>query len=206
MAWSSALKQWWLYPIPWSTKTTGNGKVYFSHRPVRSRCDGNKVRQKILLSLGSDFAVDLQNWAAWARALGELLGVDFETMRMMRLYRASDALMPRHRAIKEHLFGLVNTFFEGAAAKRGHSKERLSDCPLLDPVLDSGGFAGIEDTTLAAMLSALEVSPVAMESGAATDDVIWLRGQPRACPTLRPDLAEAIVTRLARRRAQWLKT
>ncbi len=105
-------------------------------------CDGNKVREKALLNLGSEFAVGRQHWLREYRALGELLGVDFET------------------AIKEHLFGLchkANTFFDGAAAKRGHSKERLSDCPLLDPVLDSGGFVGIvdENTTPCAVVEGL---------------------------------------------------
>ncbi len=70
----------------------------------------------------------------------------------------------RHRsAIEEHLFGrisglfdlpetvtlydLTNTWFEGAAlsnpkAKRGRSKEKRSDCPLLTLglVLDGSGF------------------------------------------------------------------
>ena len=103
---------------------------------------------------------------AWLRersALGELLGVDFETMGAMQLYRASDALMKHREAIESHLFGeamglfglaptitlydLTNTFFEGEAAQqpkaqRGHSKEKRSDCPLLTLglVLDGGGF------------------------------------------------------------------
>ncbi|MCY4555332.1 MAG: hypothetical protein OXF79_02900, partial [Chloroflexi bacterium] len=85
-------------------------------------------------------------------ALGELLGTDFETMSMMRLYRASDALKSHRRAIEDHLFetvsdlfglqhtvtliDLTNTVLEGVAAKqpkarRGHSKEKRSDCPLL---------------------------------------------------------------------------
>ena len=265
------------------TRTTGDGKAYFSHRLVRSRRDGDKVRQQTLLNLGSDFAVDRQHWRVlcdrisqllspqatmlplacpeavereaqriaaqlvgrsadgagvaggemhsvdvdslemvrprsvgvehvglWAMeqlglgaflerlgfngplraaamasiiarmaapgseratwrwlcersALGELLDTDFETMSMMRLYRASDALMSHRRAIEDHLFAtvsdlfglqhtvtlidLTNTFFEGTAAKqpkaqRGHSKEKRSDCPLLTLglVLDGSGF------------------------------------------------------------------
>ena len=103
---------------------------------------------------------------AWLRgrsALGELLGVDFETMGAMQLYRASDALMRHREAIESHLFGqamglfgleptitlydLTNTFYEGEAAQqpkaqRGHSKEKRGDCPLLTLglVLDGGGF------------------------------------------------------------------
>ena len=102
-------------------------------------------------------------WLCERSALGELLGVDFERMSMMRLYRASDALLARRAAIEAHLFehvadlfalpqtvtlyDLTNTFFEGEAAaqpkaERGHSKEKRSDCPLLTLglVLDGSGF------------------------------------------------------------------
>ena len=108
-------------------------------------------------------------WLRSRSAAGELLGVDFETMGAMPLYRASDALMAHRAAIEEHLFDaaaglfgieptvtlydLTNTYFEGAAAKipkasRGHSKEKANaralgdDCPLLTLglVLDGSGF------------------------------------------------------------------
>ena len=101
-------------------------------------------------------------WLGERSALGELLGVDFETMGAMQLYRASDALMKHREAIESHLFDtamdlfdaaptvtlydLTNTFFEGEAAKqpkarRGHSKEKRGDCPLLTLglVLDGSG-------------------------------------------------------------------
>ena len=104
-----------------------------------------------------------QAWLRERSALGELLGVDFETMGAMQLYRASDALMKHRETIESHLFGramrlfdleptitlydLTNTFYEGEAAdqpkaQRGHSKEKRSDCPLLTLglVLDGGGF------------------------------------------------------------------
>ena len=102
-------------------------------------------------------------WLCERSALGELLGVDFERMSTMGLYRASDALMSHRAAIETHLFDratdlfglrrtvtlydLTNTFFEGGAAtqskaQRGHSKEKRSDCPLLTLglVLDGSGF------------------------------------------------------------------
>ena len=102
-------------------------------------------------------------WLRGRSAAGELLGVDFETMGAMQLYRASDALMAHRAAIEERLFDaaaglfgieptvtlydLTNTYFEGAAAKipkaaRGHSKEKRGDCPLLTLglVLDGSGF------------------------------------------------------------------
>ena len=102
-------------------------------------------------------------WLCERSALGELLGVDFERMSMMRLYRVSDALVAQRAAIEAQLFDratdlfglrstvtlydLTNTFFEGAAAaqpkaERGHSKEKRGDCPLLTLglVLDGSGF------------------------------------------------------------------
>ena len=307
------------------TRTTGDGKAYFSYRLVRSRRDGTRVRQQTLLNLGSDFAVDRRYWrmlcerisqllsrqatllplacpeaveheaqriaaqlvgplrgcggpsrwrdaqrgrglpgdgaaalggrrtcravgdgaartwrtpaepglqrsaararpwprssAAWRRrdreratwrwlcrrsALGELLDTDFETMSMMRLYRASDALMSHRRAIEDHLFArvsdlfglehtvtlidLTNTFLEGAA--RSLEGEALG-LPAADPGPGCSTaaascarcevFAGNvdEDTTLDAMLSALEAPQqalVVMDAGVATaDNVVWLR-------------------------------
>ena len=73
-------------------------------------------------------------WLCERSALGELLGVDFERMSMMRLYRASDALMSHRAAIigrrpvRAALHGEPDQH-EGAAepkAERGHS--RRSDC------------------------------------------------------------------------------
>ncbi len=102
-------------------------------------------------------------WLCQRSALGELLEVDFETMSMMRLYRAADALVRHQQQIERHLFDqvtelfglqttvtlydLTNTYFEGVAAAQplashGHSKEKRSDCPLLTLalVLDGSGF------------------------------------------------------------------
>ena len=152
-----------------------------------------------------------RRWLGERSALGELLEVDFETMGPMQLYRASDALMAHREAIEHHLFDramglfdlhptvtlydLTNTFFEGEAAlqpkaKRGHSKDQRSDCPLLTLglVLDASGFvrrsqvfAGNvrEHRTLAQMLEALHApreALVVMDRGIATEECIsWLR-------------------------------
>ena len=149
-------------------------------------------------------------WLAERSALGELLEVDFETTGAMQLYRASDALIKHREAIEAHLFDramdlfdlaptvtlydLTNTFYEGEAAdqpnaRRGHSKEKRSDCKLLTLglVLDAGGFvrrskvfAGNvkEDRTLAGMLEALKAPPgsrVVLDRGIATEAQIdWL--------------------------------
>ena len=150
-------------------------------------------------------------WLQTRSGLGELLGVDFETVSSMQLYRASDALVKHREAIEAHLFeramglfdlqptvtlyDLTNTYFEGEAgaqpqARRGHSKEKRSDCPLLTLglMLDASGFvrrsqvfAGNvrEHRTLAGMLEALQAPTgalVVMDRGVATDDCIrWLR-------------------------------
>ena len=152
-----------------------------------------------------------RRWLGERSALGELLEVDFETMGPMQLYRASDALMAHREAIEHHLFDramglfdlhptvtlydLTNTFFEGEAslqpkAKRGHSKDKRTDRPLLTLalVLDASGFvrrsevfAGNvrEHRTLAEMLGALDApreALVVMDRGIATEQCVkWLR-------------------------------
>ena len=160
-------------------------------------------------------ASELATWT-WLRersGLGELLGGDFETMGLSALYRAGDRLLQHRKALETKLFqramglfgqqptvtlvDLTNTYFEGEAkaqpkARRGRSKEKRSDCPLLTLglVLDGSGFvrrsevlAGnvAESGTLAGMLQALEAPPeavVVMDKGIATaDNVAWLQAQ-----------------------------
>jgi hypothetical protein len=102
-------------------------------------------------------------WLAERSALGELLGVNFDSMSLMQLYRTSDLLVRHRDKIEQALFGriqdlfglpltitlydLTNTYFAGTAAgnpkaARGRSKEKRSDCPLvtLGLVLDGSGF------------------------------------------------------------------
>ena len=102
-------------------------------------------------------------WLDETSALPELLDPSLPDLSIMRLYRASDALLEHQTAIEAHLFervrdlfglevtvtlyDLTNTYFEGTAsgmakAQRGHSKEKRSDCPLLTLglVLDASGF------------------------------------------------------------------
>jgi transposase len=102
-------------------------------------------------------------WLQRRSGLGELLGHDFNTTPLSRLYRVSDRLLQQRSALEAHLYhqerdlfalqetitlyDLTNTYFEGAAlgnpqAQRGHSKEKRSDCPLvtLGLVLDASGF------------------------------------------------------------------
>lgn len=102
-------------------------------------------------------------WLHRESALGELIDVNFQALPLIRLYRASDALVKHRAHIENHLFArlsrlfaleetvtlydLTNTYFEGHCAAnkkaaRGHSKEKRSDCALvtLGLVLDGSGF------------------------------------------------------------------
>lgn len=157
---------------------------------------------------GSELAT--WQWLTERSALGELLDVDYEAMSLMRLYRTSDLLVRNRQTIEAALFtqindlfslqttitlyDLTNTYFEGdmatnAKARRGHSKEKRSDCPLvtLGLVLDGSGFVRrskmfegsvSEPKTLGSMLEGLE-SPkgamVIMDRGIATQaNIDWL--------------------------------
>ena len=160
---------------------------------------------------GSELATHA--WLQQRSALGELLGYEFEAMDLNRLYRASDALYKHREVLQDHLFAqaqsifgfgqtvtlydLTNTYFEGIAAgvskaKRGHSKESRSDCPLvtLALALDGSGFprrarvfAGnaSEPATLKDMLTGLGApagATVVMDAGIATEaNLTWLRAQ-----------------------------
>ncbi len=160
---------------------------------------------------GSELAT--HTWLQRRSALGELMGFDFEAMELNRMYRASDVLHKHREALQDHLFAqaraifglgetvtlydLTNTYFEGIAAgvnkaKRGHSKEKRSDCPLvtLAMVLDASGFprrsrvfAGnaSEPATLREMLTGLGApsgATVVMDAGIATEaNLTWLRAQ-----------------------------
>lgn len=150
-------------------------------------------------------------WLQQRTALGELIGYDYQGMDLQRLYRSADRLLKHRDALESHLFGaahalfsfaetitlydLTNTYFEGVAAgidpaKRGRSKEKRNDCPLvtLGLVLDVSGFpkrsrmfAGnvSEATTLQKMradLGALPGATVVMDAGIATEaNLVWLK-------------------------------
>jgi len=152
-------------------------------------------------------------WLQGRSGLDELLDVEYETMNPMQLYRVSDLLMKHRNALEQHLFGrvsnlfglscavtlydLTNTYFEGevrnnAKAKRGHSKEKRTDCPLLTLglVLDGSGFvrrsevfAGntAEAGTLEQMLRDLDAPAgalVVMDRGIASEaNLTWLSEQ-----------------------------
>jgi Transposase DDE domain len=179
------------------------------NRPQIAAAVGNIVAR--MAQPGSELATHA--WLKDTSALGELIDFDFEAMDLNRLYRASDALYKHREALQEHLFGrarsmfalgqtitlydLTNTYFEGVAAgvrkaRRGHSKECRSDCPLvtLAMALDASGFVrrvqffagnASEPSTLEGMLTGLDAAPgatVVMDAGiAAQANLSWLREQ-----------------------------
>ena len=146
-------------------------------------------------------------WLQATSGLGDLIDYDFEGMSLDRLYQASDLLWKHKEAIEAHLYqqerdlfgfeetitlyDLTNTFFEGEAkanpqAKRGRSKEKRSDCPLvtLGLVLDGSGFPrksqlfpgnASEPQTLQTMLQGLSGQPgstVILDAGIASEENI----------------------------------
>ena len=149
-------------------------------------------------------------WLKEKSALGELLKHDFTPMPLIQLYRASERLF-RNKALLEEkifermqnlfnfkrtitLYDLTNTYMEGNAAlnpkaKRGSSKEKRSDCPLLtlDLTLDASGFIRhsevfegnvSEGSTLEKMLTRLQAPAealVIMDAGIASEENLqWL--------------------------------
>lgn len=103
------------------------------------------------------------NWLIKQSALGELLDVDYESLPLMTMYRAADALWKHSTQIEQTLFtritdlfgfsttitlyDLTNTYFEGEVphntkARHGRSKEKRTDCPLvtLGLIMDGSGF------------------------------------------------------------------
>ena len=55
------------------TRTGAGGEVYYSHRLVRSERTGEKVRQRTLLNLGSDFPLDRHHWSVLCARIRQLL-------------------------------------------------------------------------------------------------------------------------------------
>ncbi len=150
-------------------------------------------------------------WLCNESGLGEFLGGSFRRMSLMHLYRASDQLVKHRDAIESQVFteamslfglgctvtllDLTNTYLAGSGsaqslAKRGRSKEKRNDRPLitLALVLDGSGFvrrskiyAGntAEPETLQTMLQEADApneAIVIMDRGIATaENVQWLR-------------------------------
>jgi transposase len=175
--------------------------------PQRSAALGSIIGR--MAAPGSELAT--YGWLGERSGLGELLAVDYEAMSLSSLYRIADRLLSAKSALEAALFDrvsdlfglsttvtlydLTNTYFEGmmagnAKAKRGHSKEKRSDCPLLTlgMVLDGSGFVHRSEVfggnvskgqTLEGMLGGLDAPTgalVVMDRGVATEaNLNWLR-------------------------------
>jgi len=135
-----------------------------------------------------------RRWALHVSGLCELMGMDTRLLSNNSLYRTSDRLLTIKDNIEKHLnqrernlfsleetillYDLTNTYFEGSAkdnpkAKRGRSKEKRNDCPLLTlgMVLDDQGFPKLskllpgnvsEGETLLDMIRTLQEEEVRM--------------------------------------------
>lgn len=114
-----------------------------------------------LIAPDSDLAT--WNWIRHSSAIGELTECSLDTLGLNRVYAIADRLYGLHGKIEEHirgrfrrlypsgcrlfLFDLTNFHLEGQAlgntmARRGKSKQKRNDCPLLSLALavDSRGF------------------------------------------------------------------
>jgi transposase len=157
---------------------------------------------------------ETHRWLQENSALDELIDYDYEKLSLDRLYQVADKLLTHKKAIESHLerqeerlftlqrtvilYDLTNTYFEGQAlgntnAKRGRSKEKRYDCPLVTMglVLDGDGFPlasdlfpgnASEPATLEPMLASLTASSqcqgsiVVLDAGIATQDNLdWLK-------------------------------
>ncbi len=167
-----------------------------------------------LIEPGSELAC--KDWLENRSGLFELNQVEVPPT-LMSYYRTGDSLYELKESIEKHLrerektlfklsdtivlYDLTNTYFEGSAttnakAKRGRSKEKRSDCPLvtLGLVIDQNGFAKYSKTfsgnvsegkTLEEIMSHLDESyqkeegtkkTVVLDAGIATsDNIAWLR-------------------------------
>ena len=56
------------------TRTTEDGTEYFSYRLVRNERQGDKVRQRTLLNLGSNFPVEKKHWRLLCARITQLIG------------------------------------------------------------------------------------------------------------------------------------
>jgi transposase len=161
------------------------------------------------------------HWLQNCSGLGELIGNSFATIHLSDLYKISDRIFEHKNKIENHLcekekdlfklkesiilYDITNTYFEGSCkvhskAKRGKSKEKRSDCPLisLGVVLDEDGFPKYseifegninERSTLKTMISRLDrgcggnrrltLRPIiVMDAGIATkENIEWLKSE-----------------------------
>jgi transposase len=178
--------------------------------------------KEIALSLGTIIARAVfpaseratHEWLTKRSGLGELIDFDFNQTSLQQLYKISDLLLEQKDELEKYLtqtqraihgyrdvmllYALTNTYMEGQAegntkAKRGVSKEKRGDCPLvtLGLVINEYGFVTrssflpgniSEPRTLQQAIDALHHSEdllkpvVILDAGIAPEDNLkWLR-------------------------------
>jgi transposase len=179
-------------------------------------------KEEIALSLGTIIGRAIfpaseratYEWLIHRSGLGELIDFDFRKTSLYQLYKISDLLLKHKAELEKYLttteqavlgykstmilYDMTNTYMEGQAknnlkAKRGFSKEKRFDCPLitLGLVINEHGFATrssffpgniSEPKTLEQAVSALHsdddlLKPVIiLDAGIATEENLqWLR-------------------------------
>ena len=81
--------------------------------PPRPRPRGGRRRGAIVGRLAHPASERATHrWLQARSGVGELLGVDFETVSAMQVYRASDALVKHREAIEAHLFDKAMGLFD----------------------------------------------------------------------------------------------
>lgn len=152
-------------------------------------------------------------WLQEISGLDELMHTSFSKLSLNSLYKIGDSLIAIKKPIEEHLkekeshlfsfsntvalYDLTNVYYEGQAlgnskAKKGRSKERRSDCPLitLGVVYNLEGFPLSSDIfegnvsepkTLETVLNRLPITSetiVVLDAGLGTEDNLkWLRSK-----------------------------
>lgn len=165
-----------------------------------------------LVKPGSERAT--HGWMKNQTALSELIDCNFNRISLNKVYKISDRLLQKKSDIEKHLakteddlffldntiafFDITNTYLEGTGAqstksKRGKSKEKRFDCPLvaLGMVINSDGFPRrseiyegniSEPSTLQKILNELRESNqthlpvIVLDAGIASkENLKWLR-------------------------------
>lgn len=161
---------------------------------------------------GKTSELSTYQWLQNASALDELFETSFERLSLKSIYKIGDLLHEKKEGIETHLrtkeatffafkntialYDLTNTYFEGSAksigkAKKGRSKEKRNDCPLvtLGVVFNPQGFPlktaifegnVSEPKTLDKVIKQLNyqnIKPIiVLDAGLATEDNIkWLQ-------------------------------
>ncbi len=158
---------------------------------------------------GSELSI--YNWLQNESALDEVIKTDFSKLALRKVYEITDTLLSHKKELEIHLdqkerslfdlnekvilYDLTNTYFEGRPthkkAKRGRSKEKRSDCPLitLGLVLNQKGFIKkskifegnvAEVTTLKKVISNLSLTKpiIVLDAGIVSEDNLkWLKEQ-----------------------------